>query len=138
MPVSKGSVLFGLGALLILLGPARVWPQTPHAENGGDKQRGWGLEVPSWLARYDLDIHLHPDQHQAVVRERVTWTNRHNCQVSEIQFNVHSSFAIPKNDVGFLAKMEELLRIAPSEGMDFEGHACQIHKVTVVSQDARL
>jgi hypothetical protein len=106
--------------LLLLLGPA-----TASA-----------LDIPSWLPRYDLDIRLETDQHQAIVRERVTWTNRHKCSVSEIQFNVHSYFKIPNKDGGFLAKMEELLRIAPSEGMDFEGHACQIHKVALVSQTA--
>jgi hypothetical protein len=120
MLVSGRPARFCVGALLLLVAPAA----------------GLALEIPSWLPRYDLDIRLETDRHQALVRERVTWTNRHACQVSEIQFNVHSYFKVANKDVGFLAKMEEVLRMAPSEGMDFEGHACQIHKVSLVSQTA--
>src|SRR5262249_6807477 len=39
---------------------------------------------------------------------------------------------VADKDIGFLAKMIEILRLAPSEAMDFEGHACQIQKVTLV------
>jgi hypothetical protein len=88
---------------------------------------------PTWLPCYDLDIHFQLDQHQALVRERITWTNRHPCQVKEIVFNAHANFKLADKDVGFLAKTVELLRLAPSEAMDFEGNACQVQKATFIS-----
>jgi hypothetical protein len=90
-------------------------------------------ECPAWLPHYDLDIRFDLEHHQALVRERVSWTNRGPCAVKEMVFNVHSYYKIPAKDVGFLAKMLEILRLAPSEGLDFEGHACQIQKVSLVS-----
>src|SRR5262249_21925775 len=93
-------------------------------------------QAPAWLPCYDLDIRLETDQHQALVRERVTWTNRHPCQVREIVFNAHSNWKIDSKDVGFLAKMLEILRLAPSEAMDFEGHACQVQRAGLVGSDA--
>ena len=34
-------------------------------------------DTPPWLPHYDLDIRLDIEHHEALVRERVTWTNRH-------------------------------------------------------------
>jgi hypothetical protein len=118
MPRQRTIVSFGLGLLLTLLGSAA----------------GRAHQVPPWLPRYDLDVRLDVAGHQAVVHERVTWTNRHACQVHEIVFNVHSNYLIPDNEIGFLAKMLEILRLAPSDAMDFVGHACQIQKVTLAKR----
>ena len=95
-------------------------------------------EVPPWLPHYDLDIRLCLDEHVAVVRERVTWTNPHPCPVHEVMFNVHSHYKIPDKDVGFLAKMVEILRLAPSEAMDFVGNSCEIGKVSLVAHSVPL
>lgn len=89
-------------------------------------------EVPAWLPRYALDIQLHLDQHVAVVRERVTWTNRHDCPTSELVFNNHAHFKLPDKDVGMTAKMAEILRLTPSDVLDLEGHACEIQTATLV------
>ena len=40
-------------------------------------ERSGAAELPAWLPHYDLDIQLQVEQHRVVVRERVTWTNRH-------------------------------------------------------------
>src|SRR5438067_160252 len=75
-------------------------------------------ELPPWLPRYDLDIALQVDQHKVIVHERVTWTNRHDKQADTVVFNVHSHYKMPDKDVGFLAKMLEILRMAPSDAFD--------------------
>jgi hypothetical protein len=111
----KPATYFG-GLLLLMLAPGA----------------GRAVEVPPGLPCYGLDINLDVANHEAQVRERVTWTNRHHSPVKEIVFNVHSNFKVADKDIGFLAKMLEILRLAPSEAMDLEGHACQICKVLLM------
>jgi Peptidase family M1 domain/Omp85 superfamily domain len=90
-------------------------------------------EVPIWLPHYDLDIQLRVDEHRAIVHERVTWTNRHKRPAQTIVFNNHSHFRIT-SDIGLLAKMLEILRLAPSDAMDFDPEAaCQVQKVGLVT-----
>jgi hypothetical protein len=109
---------FVLGALLVLLA-------------SGPTLAGAG---PGWLPHYDLAIRLDPEHHQALVRERVTFINHYSCQVSELVFNISSAYKIPDKEVGFLAKMLEILRLAPSEGMDFGDSPCQVHRANLISQ----
>jgi hypothetical protein len=106
-----------LATLMLALGPS------PAGAEG----------LPRDLPAYDLDIQLDLDHHQAIVHQRVTWTNRHDCPTSEIVWNVHSHYQVPSNDVGLSAKMLELLRLKLSEALDLEGRVCQIHRVTVAS-----
>jgi hypothetical protein len=77
-------------------------------------------EIPVWLPRYDLDIRLDIDQHWAHVRQRVTFTNRHQRPAGELVFNAHSHYQIPDVDIGFMAKMLEILRVAPSVGLHLD------------------
>src|SRR5208283_6074576 len=79
--------------------------------------------------RYDLEIHLDVAKHTATVRERVTWTNRHQRPATELVFNAHSHYKVPTGEIGLLAKTFEMLRMMPDEGLDTEGHACEIQKV---------
>lgn len=85
---------------------------------------------PPWLPRYDLSIRLDVAGHVAHVKQRVTWSNRHARPSDELVFNAHSHYQIPDGDIGFLAKMLELLRQYPSEGMDFNGPPLHVQKVT--------
>src|SRR5580704_17176140 len=80
--------------------------------------------APAGLPRYDLAIKLDVAAHLVTVRERVTWTNRHQRPTRKLVFNAHAHYAIPKKDIGFLAKMVEILRMAPSEALSFDGPAC--------------
>src|SRR5437870_4791965 len=90
-------------------------------------------EVPPWLPRYDLDVALQVEQHQVIVRQRVTWTNRHDRPADTVVFNVHSHYKMAPGDVGFLAKMLEILRMAPSDALDFEPEPpCTVHQVELV------
>jgi hypothetical protein len=88
-------------------------------------------DIPAWLPKYDLDIHLSIDLHEAHVRERVTWFNRHERPATELVFNAHSHYKLPPDEVGKVAKILELLRMSPGEGIDFEGHACDVQKVRI-------
>jgi hypothetical protein len=90
-------------------------------------------QPPSWLPRYDLDIRLAVQQHQVVVRERLTWTNYHERPTRKLVFNAHSHYSIPDDEVGKLAKILEILRLAPTEALDFDGPPLNIHKVTLLA-----
>ena len=77
-------------------------------------------DPPPWLPRYDLDIHLDIDQHWAHVRQRVTFTNRHQRPADALVFNAHSHYQVPDADIGFMAKMLEILRVTPSDALDLD------------------
>jgi hypothetical protein len=89
-------------------------------------------EVPSWLPRYDLDIRMDVAQHQVLVRERVTWTNYHQRPTRKLVFNAHAHFTIPEGDAGKLAKILEILRLTPTEVLDFDGPPLNVTSVTLV------
>src|SRR5205814_5673980 len=96
-------------------------------------------DIPAWLPRYDLDIHLDTNQHRAHVHQRVTFTNRHNRPATELVFNAHAHYQVPDADIGFMAKMLELLRMTPSDSLDLDraaGPPLQVRKITL--QDAQL
>jgi hypothetical protein len=88
-------------------------------------------EIPSWLPRYDLDIHLDIDQHQVQVRQRVTWTNRHQRPAYELVFNAHSHYKLPEGKIGFTAKMLEILRMSPTDVIDGGPPPLEVQTVTL-------
>jgi hypothetical protein len=88
-------------------------------------------DIPSWLPRYDLDIHLDVAGHVAHVHQRVTWTNRHERPAEELVFNAHSHYQVPDKDVGFMAKMLELLRMDPGNCLALDGSPFEIRKITL-------
>jgi len=92
-------------------------------------------EIPAWLPKYDLDIQLGIDQHEAHVRERITWHNRHEQAATELVFNAHSHYKLPPEEIGKVAKILELLRMSPGEGIDFDGHACDVQKVRIAKSE---
>jgi hypothetical protein len=68
--------------------------------------------------------------HLVRVHQRVTWTNTSKRPATEVVFNAHSHYKIPDKDIGFSAKMLEILRMMPSEVMDFGDAPLQIESVT--------
>jgi hypothetical protein len=88
--------------------------------------------VPPNLPRYYLDIQLDTDEHTAVVRQRVVWTNCCARPAAELIFNAHSHYRLPDKDVGMTAKIFEILRMMPSEALDFEGHALDVRTARLV------
>jgi hypothetical protein len=116
------------GALLrggLALGIALCWLARPGPVAAGG--------IPPWLPRYDLDIHLQVHDHRVVVHERVTWTNPCSRPTDRVVFNVASHYSIPDKDIGFLAKMLEILRLAPSEALDFDGPACTMERAQLTT-----
>src|SRR5437016_5397835 len=93
-------------------------------------------EIPPWLPRYDLDVRLEVQQHRAIVRQRVTWTNRHTRSATELVFNAHSHFKVPDDDVGFYAKMMEILRMQPGESLYCGDSPLQVEKVTLIGHSS--
>jgi hypothetical protein len=93
---------------------------------------------PAGLPRYDVDVVLDVAKHVARVRERVTWTNRQSRPACELVFNAHAAYAIPDGQVGLLAKMVEILRMAPSEALSFDGPALQVEQAAVCSYDSPI
>jgi hypothetical protein len=89
-------------------------------------------DVPPWLPRYDLDVQIETERQLVTVKERVTWTNAHQTPTNKIVFNAHSSFTIPDGDAAFLAKSLEIIRLAPKDGLDFNGPPCQFQAVRLV------
>src|SRR5262249_53801438 len=73
-----------------------------------------------------------PTQRLAKVRQKVTWTNRHQRPAREIVFNAHLHYSIPDKDVGLLAKTVEILRMAPSEALSFDGPALDVGEVALI------
>ncbi|MBM4069536.1 MAG: hypothetical protein FJ271_11390 [Planctomycetes bacterium] len=90
-------------------------------------------ELPPGLPRYDLDIKLDPARRLVEVRQHVVWTNKARRPTGQAVLNVHSHYSIPDKDVGFLAKTVEILRLAPSESLSFDGPACSIQDVELVA-----
>lgn len=72
---------------------------------------------PPWLPRYDLDVRLDVAAHTVQVRQRTTWTNRHDRPAGEIVFNAHAAYKVPDDQVGLLAKTLEILRMNADEGI---------------------
>src|SRR5581483_4564930 len=91
--------------------------------------------APPHLPRYYLDIQLDTDQHTAQVRQRIVWTNCSPRPTNELVFNAHSHYRLPDKEVGMTSKIFEILRMMPSESIDFEGHALDVRRVRLVWQD---
>lgn len=90
-------------------------------------------ELPAWLPRYDLDIRLDTQDRLVQVKQRVTWVNRHERPAADLVFNVHGRYEIPDGDIGLLAKMVEILRVAPKEALPFDGPALRMQTVRINS-----
>jgi hypothetical protein len=90
-------------------------------------------EPPAWLPRYDLAIHLDTQTRLVRVRQQVAWVNRHQRPAKELVFNTHGRYEIPSGDVGLLAKMVEILRVAPKEALPFDGPALAIEGVRILN-----
>src|SRR4051812_24206323 len=87
-------------------------------------------DPPAGLPLYDVDIHLDPAKRLAKVHQEITFTNRTSRPVSEIVFNVHGRYTVEQ--VGFVAKMAEILRMSPKESMYFDGPPLEVTQVAAV------
>jgi hypothetical protein len=88
--------------------------------------------APPNLPRYNLDIELDTVKHTAVVRQRIVWTNCCSRPAAELIFNAHSHYQLPDKEVGMTSKIFEILRMMPSESLDFDGHCLDVRKVRLM------
>ncbi len=93
-------------------------------------------EVPDYLPRYDLDIKLDLAGHLVTVTERVQWTNPHRLPTDKLIFNVSSNYTVDLDQIGLLAKTLEILRLAPSDALDFGPPPFQLQKATLAGGSA--
>src|SRR5438552_8898351 len=71
--------------------------------------------VPDWLPRYVVNFNLDVAKCQLTGQMQATWTNHYQLPVRELVFNAHSHYVVPKSEIGFDAKMLEILRMDPGE-----------------------
>ncbi len=92
--------------------------------------------VPSWLPHYEVDIDLDVAGHQARVRQQATWTNPHTLPATQLVFNAHARYLVPKGDVGFMAKTLEILRMDPGDSLGVKEPPLDVRSVTLLRPDA--
>ena len=129
MRLGRSCLWFVLSLSMFLYGTASAAPPDPAGVSSGQEPPAGAEGVPAWLPRYDLDIQLDVDKHEAKVHQRVTWTNRHQRPATELVFNAHSHYTAPDGEIGLLAKTLEILRMTPSDGLYTAVHPCEITKI---------
>ena len=78
-------------------------------------------EAPPHLPRYDIDLTIDSQQHRALLRQRVTWTNTTRTAAIDLVFNFYPHYRVPEGDFFLLAKTLEMLRLQPSLGIERGG-----------------
>jgi hypothetical protein len=86
---------------------------------------------PGWLPRYDVAMDLDVANLTAHLQMKATWTNRHKTPAHEVVFNAHSHYVVPGNEVGFEAKILEILRMTPSDTLGVSTPALEVTKITL-------
>ena len=103
----------------------------------GIEARASAMPVPpAHLPQYVLTVQLDTPNHQAVVRERVTWTNTTKQPQSRLAFNFYPAYRVPDGDHLLFAKMVELMRLHPSGGIDRAGRHGVVKSASLVSQNS--
>ena len=87
--------------------------------------------VPDWLPRYNVAFDLDVANRQVTGRVQATWINHTQRPIYELVFNAHSRFVVPPSDVGFDAKMLEILRMSPGEVLGVTQPPLDIQKITL-------
>ncbi len=89
--------------------------------------------LPSYLPNYRIDMDLDVAQHQARVRMEATWINPDREATDQLVFNAHSRYVVPENEIGFTAKMLEILRMTPSDAMGIKEPPLEIQRISLKS-----
>ncbi len=90
--------------------------------------------LPTWLPRYEADVVLDLAGHEARVRLQATWTNPHVTPTQELVFNAHTRFVVPGNQIGFTAKMLEILRMSPGEALGTKVPPLEVHSIALLDR----
>ena len=78
-------------------------------------------EVPAGAPVYNLSMRIDSQTHVVTANQTITWTNRADRPTKELIFNFYPSYRIPDKEYLLLAKTLEMLRLAPSHGIDPAG-----------------
>jgi hypothetical protein len=89
------------------------------------------VEVPAWLPRYDVDFDLDLARQQLTGHIRATWFNHYERPVRELVFNAHSRYVVPDAEIGFDAKMLEILRMNPGECLGVHEPVFYVDRITL-------
>src|SRR5665213_2573816 len=84
----------------------------------------WASGLPAYLPHYHVDVDLDVAGHGAAVCQTATWINPTAQPTDRLVFNVHSRYVVPAGQVGFMAKMIEILRVQPSEALGYTERPC--------------
>ncbi len=88
-------------------------------------------DLPEWLPRYDLQFDLDVAKRELTGHMQATWSNHYQRPVRELVFNAHSHYVVPDADIGFDAKMLELLRVDAGEVLGVTKPPCDVDKITL-------
>ncbi|MFO0879580.1 MAG: M1 family aminopeptidase [Gemmataceae bacterium] len=114
-----GLVILVIGTGLGLVGPSLAGvPAAPPTA------------LPPYLPRYRVEMEYDVKALLARVRQEATWTNPGRTPTDRLVFNVHSRYLVPAGQIGFMAKMLEILRVQPSEAI-YKQAPCEIREVTL-------
>ena len=128
MQIAKGKLRQGLTHFAICILQFAICNSCLSAEPASR------LADPAANARYHLDLRIDPVQHVVSVRQRVTWTNRHDRPTDRLVFNVFPAFKFAGlADIITHAKLLELERLAPSEAMDRPGRCFQLARCNLAT-----
>ena len=102
----------------------------------GSRARAGGL--PAYLPRYRVEVDLDVAGHRAAVSQTATWINPTSQPTDRLVFNVHSRYVVPADQVGFMAKMIEILRVQPSDALGYTERPCAVEHVSLIGPDGKL
>ena len=112
----------------------------PRLAAGGPGVRPPAPEMcPRGCRAYDIESDLDvAGPHRPFADAAPTWTNRYKTPAHELVFNAHSHYVVPASDIGFDAKMLEILRVTPSETLGVSTPLCEVTKITLDGKALRL
>src|SRR5262245_18889611 len=85
--------------------------------------------LPAHLPRYNLVLYLDVAGHSDRDRLEATWTNPTATPTDRVVFNAHARYVVPGDQVGFMAKMLEILRVQPGEALGIKGPPVEVTAV---------
>ena len=87
--------------------------------------------VPDWLPRYDVQFELDVARRELAGHMQATWFNHFQRPVHELVFNAHSHYVVPDSEIGFDAKMLEMIRMNASECLGGDKPPCDVDAITL-------
>jgi hypothetical protein len=122
-------------AVVLLLWLAPLALATPEPSPGSPHPPAPLLpfSLPPYLPRYKVDIDLDVAGHVARVRQEATWVNPHATPTSQLVFNAHARYVVPAKEIGFMAKMLEILRVQPGEALGYSDPPLEIQRISLAT-----